>query len=230
MDFLTIPSNEKIIKEKKLINKIYCLCFWGRNTKIGHNSIEELKVDFPYNRVLTPWNYNLNNTFLGFNIDVLYKNIISNKRYEKIGVLYGKMLKCLNIDLITYLTDRNIKFYCVSHEPLEMKNIHNLGNLSPTDWRQLLTQCGFILGFGDPRVGPTILECIYYKVPFISPLSQIVNSGIEYTKNFYDTTNLIHNEVYQIVSNIEWKNDNINLFEHTEMPYLNRLKKIIYNL
>jgi len=229
MDFLTIPSNKKIIREKNIINKVFCLCFWGRTTKTG---IEELQIDLPYNQILTPWNYKFSNAFLGFNVDVLYKNIIINNKYQRFGVLYGKALKYFSIELITFLTLKNIKFYCISDEPLKINNIHNnniynLGILQPNEWRQLLCQCSFILGFGDPRVGPTILECMYYKVPFVSPLSQVYNSGIEHTKNFYDSSKLTFNEIYNILYDIKWINDDTQLFEHTQVPYLKRLQQII---
>jgi hypothetical protein len=228
MDFLTIPANSNLIIEQNIIDKVFCLCFFGRTTKTGHSSIEELKIDLPYNQVITPWNYNINNTFLGFNINVLYKDIQSNNKYENIGVLYGKHLNLLNIDLIKFLTSKNMKFYCVSKDPLELDNIYNLGNLSPNEWRQLLCQCKFLLGFGHPRVGPTILEAMYYKIPVVTQLSQISNTGIEKTKNFYNTDKLTYNEVYQVLIDIMWYDgDDTNLFEHNEIPYLDRLKNII---
>ena len=227
MDFLTIPANKKYIITHNIISKVFCLCFWGRTIKTGHQSIEELQLDLHYNQVLTPWNYKSNNTFLGFNINVLYKDIIIDTKYEPFGVLYGKNIKYFNFELIKFLTDKNIKFYCVSDGQVQLNNVYNLGHLTPNKWRQLLSQCRLILGFGDPRVGPTILECMYYKVPFISPLGQVYNSGIENTKNFYDTTNLTHNEIYNIIYDIKWNNDDTQLFEHTNVLYLKRLQQII---
>ena len=63
MDYLTIPISMQYLKND--INKIFCMCYWGRD----ENTIKDIN-NISLKNVLTPFNYNKQNTYLGYDICV----------------------------------------------------------------------------------------------------------------------------------------------------------------
>jgi len=204
MDFKTIPQTIKHLSES--LDKVFCLCYWGRNS----NSIKELgSINNKYislKNVLTPFNYSDNNTYLGFDMTVLCKQI-NKKIYKNIGLLWGKNLDCINQKLVKYLTEKGIEFYCVSNEPVSMNGVINLGIVSKDLWLQLLHDVKFILGSGNPPSGPTIYEALFYKTPLVGPSSQFPKAT--HNQNIHFINNLEYEDIFKLLDGISFKEDNI---------------------
>ena len=77
MDFLTIPANKKYIITHNIISKVFCLCFWGRTIKTGHQSIEELQLDYYDKNLIENLPSTLKKIYLEFTIDDSNINLFS---------------------------------------------------------------------------------------------------------------------------------------------------------
>ena len=110
MDYLTIPKTINLLN----LNKTYCMCFWGRDK----NSIKELGNKngemIPLKNVLTPFDYNNENTYLGYDLDKLCYQIGNEKYNREYGIIWGKDIEYINIKLVTQLCQMGIRFYSTS--------------------------------------------------------------------------------------------------------------------
>lgn len=202
MDFFTIPQMIEHLSES--LDKIYCMCYWGRNS----TKIKKLgKVNDQYislKNVLTPFNYNDYNTYLGFDWTILCKKI-NKKIFKNIGLLWGKNLTFINQKLVTYLTEKGLEFYSVSNEPVVINGVINLGILSKDKWLQLLHDVKFVLGSGYPESGPTIYEALYYETPLVGPSNQFPKET--HNQNIHFINNLEYEDIYKLLDGITFKKD-----------------------
>ena len=194
------------------ISRLYCMSFWqifdipDIPKIIGNNYIDSLGYDtnnqlLPLRQVLTPHPYSEINHNLGFNLTILPS--INKTKYRPIGLLWGKSLEYINIPLIQYLCSKGIEFYSTTNNPINIKGVIHLGYLSTELWCQLVHDVKFILGFGNPISGPTILEALYYKTPIIAPGVQF-NPYID--NNLYPIEKIIDRD---IVTNFNQKSSEI---------------------
>lgn len=194
MDCVTIPKTIEYLS--KDISKIYCMCYWGRNS----NSVKNLgSINNNYislSNVLTPFNYSKKNSYLGYDVKYLC-NSYDTKKYKNIGILWGKNIKYINLDILQYLTDAGLEFYSVTNTPINIKGVINLGILTKELWCQLLNDGKYILSFGRPKSGPTILEALFYKKILFGPKKQYPESI--HNKNIYFTDNLTYQDIYDLI-------------------------------
>jgi hypothetical protein len=206
MDYRTIPKMIELLKNN--INNIFCLCYWGRNMeKVKDLGITSNNDHIPIKNVLTPFNYFNENTHLGYNINVLCNTIYKKKYDSNYGILWGKEIKYINIDLVKFLCSKNIKFYSTTITPIEIDGVINLNILSKMEWCQLLNDCKFILGSGSPKSGPTIIEALFYKKPLIGPSSQFPKDT--HNSNIYFIDKKSYNDIYDIIQNVRFEENEI---------------------
>lgn len=224
MDFATIPITIDFID----INKTYCMCYWGRD----ENRIKQLGNKngnfILLKNVLTPFDYNNQNSYLGYNLDILCGQINNRKYNEEYGILWGKDIECINIKLVTQLCKMGMHFYSTSNTKLHIDGVINLGIIPKKEWYLLLDNCNFILGSGNPRSGPTILEALYYKTPLFCPSDQVPTS-CHGSKNIYFINNMNADEIYHKIISVEFKDDIITKSLINSNYYNSRVSKI-FNL
>jgi hypothetical protein len=148
--------------------KIFILDFFG-SPNIHNNA---LNID-PRHRILTafrsPWN-----TFLGYYLDERklqpYSSIKGNKLAQ--GVIWGKDPKHFHNkqSLITKVADKVTLIATSSEKVFQHSKIHWKGHLQVDEWFQLLSQSKFLLGLGNPLLGPSALDAIALGCMFIEPI------------------------------------------------------------
>jgi hypothetical protein len=149
--------------------KIYILDFFGYRDRREM----EGKMNVPYSNFLTAYGSPWGNTFLGYFIDTNQWPISSSptsvtKKHQ--GVIWGKNHKYLS-DRSTLLKQMADKVPLVStttqlfHHP----NIVWMGHASAERWRELLQESKFLIGLGDPLLGPSALEGIAGGCMYINP-------------------------------------------------------------
>lgn len=225
MDYITIPETINYLQES--VNNIYCMCCWGRDEegveKLGRTGTNHcVKIE----NVLTPFDYKNKNSFLGYNLDLLCEEI-DEREYNNYGVLWGKDIEHINIDLVKYLCRRNIKFYATSINPINMDGVINLGILPRNKWHQLLSDCEFVLGSGDPRSGPTIIEALYYESMLIGPKKQFPEDT--HNSNIKFTDDLDYQEIFNVISNVNFKPNSVTEKLCNAKAFSNRINEI-FNL
>ena len=199
MDYRTIPELQNILGDS--LEKIYCMCYWGRNC----NNIGELGVvnncNILLKNVLTPFDYGLGNRYLGFSMDMLCETQTTSK-YSNIGLIWGKCVDNINIDLIRFLTGLGVKLYSVCEPGLGMSGVVDLGLLARDKWKELLYSVSYILGSGTPKSGTTILEALYYNTVIIAPSCQF--DSCVYNKNIYLLDDLSYEGIYELISGVKY--------------------------
>ncbi len=204
MDFQTIPEYINMLN----LNNTYCMCYWGRNDKsikdLGNKNGNVLSLK----NVLTPFDYNKENTFLGYNLDILCSKVNIQKYNNEYGIIWGKDIEYININFIKYLTNKGIKFYSTSKTIVNIDGVINLGILPRNEWMILLDNCKFIIGSGNPPSGPTILESLYYKTPLFCPKKQIPTS-CQKSKNIHLINNIDKDKLITKINNVKFINDDI---------------------
>ena len=222
------------------LEHVYCMSYWQViETPFNYNEKIEYTIyidslgftsDFKsidFNKILIPFKYSDINTYLGFNLDSLCSIINSNK-YNNIGVIWGKTIDCINLELIRYLCKNGVEFYTVCNTNIEIDGVYNLGILINSEWHQLIHDAKFVLGSGLPKSGPTILESIYYKTPVIG-LAKQFNPHISSSSNIYKINTLSDKEIFDLISSIEFKEEDPIYKEIISDSYEKRVNKI-FNL
>ena len=224
MDYITIPKTIHFID----LNKTYCMCYWGRDEnkikQLGNKNGKFLSLK----NVLTPFDYNKQNTYLGYNLDILCGQINDKKYNKEYGILWGKDIECINVKLVTQLCKMGMHFYSTSRTKLDIDGVINLGIIPKKEWYTLLDNCNFILGSGNPASGPTILEALYYKTPLFCPSSQVPTS-CHGSKNIYFIDNMNADEIYNKIISVELKDDMVTKSLINSKDYSSRVSEI-FNL
>jgi len=114
------------------------------------------------------------NTFLGFELEQLAEMeaaVVVAKSQS--GVVWGKDVKHFDgkIDMLLSLANEDIHFVSVSTSPvLNHPNFQWVGHQTPDSWRKLLLKSKFLLGLGDPLLGPSAIDAIASGCMFINPI------------------------------------------------------------
>ena len=138
---------------------------------------------------LVPYPYPaLENLFLGFILrlpndtwvadeDAVRAILARNsERPRRFGVVWGKEARYFGFrerELIEKIARRIPMHLTVNWhaaEPLSGEGIVNHGHLSPVDWRELIGGACFVLGLGDPILGPTALETLLAGAVLLNPV------------------------------------------------------------
>eukprot|EP01038_Epipyxis_sp_PR26KG_P004775 gene4775-6697_t len=173
------------VPKKSLIgqeSKIYFLDFFGSQKLKGSG----MKV--PLHRHLTafgsPWN-----TFLGYHMpnDMVSGNDLP---FEKTyGVIWGKDPKHFEgqESILKFVAD---KFPLISTSTKQVFSHHNIkwiGHLGSQSWLKLLRNAKFLIGLGNPILGPSAIDaislgCVYINPIFSKPIREIFHSQHPYAE------------------------------------------------
>ncbi len=223
MDYITIPECSDLLQSVR--KSVFCMCYWGRPKE---SRMAKLGLQLDYRNVLTPFFVNEVNSFLGFNTDLLVApgETSGQRKFEHLGVLWGKDERFIDEVLVKYLNSKGIRLYAVTEQIINIDNVENLGILNRDDWHSLLRSAKFLLGFGRPAHGPTIIESLYYRTPIITEQKQIPAS-IRPCKNIYMTDDMKNQEIVELLREIIWKKPNeIEKSVLSLQEYLDRVRSI----
>ena len=130
--------------------------------------------------------------------------------------LYTTLRNIKNIEFPKYLKkEKKDKYYDTYDQINNFNNINNLQQTNITNFRELLNHVKFVIGFGVPGSGPTIVECLHTKTLLLCPSIQ-VPVDLQNNTNIILTDNMSLSEMTNIIINII--NGNIN-FDNTDIPY-----------
>ena len=142
------------------------------------------------------------NTFLGINIDIICPKISINK-YSNIGLIWGKNIENININIVNFLCKKGIKLYSTCNPNLNIDGVIDLNIISNKEWHQLLYDVKFVLGSGSPINGTTIIEALYYKCILLGPKEQFPRPT--YNNNIYFIDDLANNDILNIIQDSNFK-------------------------
>lgn len=175
-------------------HKLYLLDFFGSASYRGTLHLPSIKT-----RVLTafgsPWN-----TFLGFYLSNNVNNHIDNvvTKLDQ-GIIWGKdfrhyknKLKILETAAMKSKLVSTASLQSLSQdsshalEPYQkIKNIVWSGHQNAQGWKDLLLQSKFLLGVGDPLLGPSAIDaislgCVYINPRYDKPVRDVFTSQHPY--------------------------------------------------
>jgi hypothetical protein len=143
-------------------DKIYLLDFFGTEKLRGSG------LNIPLSRILTafgsPWN-----PFLGF-----YMNVTTASKVAKHqrGIIWGKDPKHFE-GKEKALRKAASKCELVSTSTAQVfhaENIRWVGHKSKSEWHMLLASSKFLIGLGDPLLGPSAIDAISNGCVYINPI------------------------------------------------------------
>lgn len=56
--------------------------------------------------------------------------------------------------------------------------------MQPTEWEALVAESAYMIGFGDPILGPSVMHCLAVGTPYLDPVypsPKTVPSGMAFT-------------------------------------------------
>jgi hypothetical protein len=125
-------------------------------------------LKIPQSRVLSaygsPWS-----TFLGYYIaESGQSNITKKKR----GVIWGKDPKHFKDrkELLARISSRVPLVSTAREKVYDIPGIQWMGHQTRNSWIQLLRESSFLLGLGDPLLGPSAVEAVVSGTMFINPI------------------------------------------------------------
>ena len=164
-----------VIKDHQ--HKVYLLDFFGSSSYRGSLQLTSMKT-----KVLTAFDSPFN-TFLGYYIPNTTISSNSNIHKQNQGILWGKDLKHFNNKLTiieaaarksklltTVTVTTNREYHNIM---LNLKQIPNLiwsGHQTTDSWLHLLSQSKFLLGLGNPLLGPSAIDAISHGCVYINPI------------------------------------------------------------
>jgi Glycosyltransferase family 18 len=153
-------------------HKTYVLDFFGSRVLRGTG------FRIPPSRFLTAYDTNSYNTFLGYYMDdraFTAGNTSSSKKLQ--GIIWGKDTKHFEgkFDVLRSMASKVHLLSTATRKVFEHHNIHWLGHQSKKKWYTLLRESRFLLGLGEPLLGPSALDavaagCMYLNPIYLNPL------------------------------------------------------------
>ena len=160
-----------------LDDRIYILDFFGSERLRGSG------LTIPPSRVLTAFGSKWN-TFLGYYMDeheLQYRNAASINKKQQQGVIWGKDTKHYTSEKVQQLKQlldsggamSSIKLISTStSQILVHPSVKWVGHVAPSEWKKLLMESKFLIGLGDPLLGPSAIDAITYGCMYINPTYQ----------------------------------------------------------
>ena len=165
--FLTIFFLSGWVPKKHLRgmdNKMFILDFFGSKKLRGSG------LNVPPSRFLTAYNTSYQNSFLGYFKEDDVLDIKSVRKQQ--GILWGKDGNHFDgkMKLIESLAHGVALLSTASTKVLDNQNITWLGHQNAEQWNVLLTQSRFLLGLGDPLLGPSAIDAVAAGCMYINPI------------------------------------------------------------
>lgn len=154
--------------------KIFVMDFFGSKS-VRNSGIPGLQMK----RILTAYGSQWNNTYLGYFIDRAQHSVLSSKALHKKqqGVVWGKDAKHLSgseklLEALASDTELDVTLYSTASSAVLKMPILSTGHLDPTKWHELLAESKFLIGMGNPILGPSAIDAISMGCLFIDPIYQ----------------------------------------------------------
>lgn len=152
-----------------LNDRIFILDFFGSQKMRGTG------LDVPSSRILTafgsPWN-----PMLGFYVNTTQLNTEGGgtTTKENRGIIWGKDPKHFDgkESTIRRAASKCQLVATSTGQVFRDQNIKWVGHQSKNEWHQLLATSKFLLGLGDPLLGPSAIEAITFGCVYINPIYQ----------------------------------------------------------
>lgn len=150
-------------------HKVYVLDFFGAKTLRN----DGLKI--PPSRILTAYGSQWN-TFLGYYMDSSSALPSAAERAkgakDAFGVIWGKDAKHFagREKMLQAIADDTKMVATATARAFSNRNVDWRGHQSPAEWRALLHRSKFLLGLGNPLLGPSALDAIAAGSMYINPV------------------------------------------------------------
>lgn len=163
--------------------KIFLLDFFGASGPRGGT------FDIPPRRILTAFPTFPGNTYLGY---FLTRPTTTSKK-EAYGVIWGKDPNHYKgkAPILRSLLKVAPLHSTLSRPPPELRGLSNLtfhGHLDKEKWSQLLEKASFLLGLGNPLLGPSAVDavahgCVYIDPAYPEPVNTVYDSQHPYLRD-----------------------------------------------
>ena len=170
---------KKVIKDH--LGKLFILDFFG--TKSLKNSLH-----IPLSRVLTPFGTPWN-SFLGYYLSNPVS--IDSKTKMNQGVIWGKDPKHYKgqKDVLIKIASKVNLMSTAQTRVYDIPGITWLGHQTPESWNELLRRSKFLLGLGDPLLGPSAVDaiaagCMFINPVYDKPVRDIYNSQHDFASEY----------------------------------------------
>lgn len=175
VDIHRIKKAKKLLLNEKFINKIYSVDYWGcdqRTFNERRDTYQNGNFKLQLHQFLTPFDYKNDNQFLGF---IIKQQPHNNFIKENYGMYWGKFSHYINKELMHLISSEKINMVAnLTHTTFKLaKHITNMGLVDRATYHNTLCRSLFLLGSGDPKAGPSILEALLYNCFVIAPEKQI---------------------------------------------------------
>mmetsp|Transcript_14992 Transcript_14992/g.32218 ORF Transcript_14992/g.32218 Transcript_14992/m.32218 type:complete len:333 (-) Transcript_14992:211-1209(-) len=179
LDLTTVTDFYPLSQWETMRCRVRILDFFGTNlnsSKIGGLKLAQFWTPYPTS----------NNTFLGFTVSKPH----NLPRKEKQGLLWGKEPRYFtrHSRLIQELLKLSPLHAVAETFEMPINNTNGSlvthGLLSPDSWMRLVAKSSYLIGFGDPLVGPSALDAISVGTVYLDctyTTLRKLESGAEYT-------------------------------------------------
>jgi len=216
-------------------DKIYILDFFGSEKLRGSG------LNVPPSRVLTAFGSKWN-TFLGYYIEDSDLNSIPSTKKKQQGVIWGKDVKHYTpdkVDQLQRLADSGITLISTSTSAiLHHSNIKWAGHMTPSEWLQILAESKFLIGLGDPLLGPSAIDAVTVGCMYIDPVYDTPKKDVYLSQHPYAEQSIgkpfvcsyktnSYDELLECVNKaLHTDLDRKIPTEFTKQSYMNRVEKI----
>ena len=99
---------------------------------------------------------------------IIFNNITKKNQ----GVIWGKDVKHFEgkVDMLKKLADSTKLVSTATMPAFSHQNVVWHGHKSRIEWMKLLSESKFLLGLGDPLLGPSAIDCIAVGCVYINPI------------------------------------------------------------
>ena len=186
-------------------SKVYVLDFFGSKMLRGSG------LNVPPSRFLTAYRTNNYNTFLGYymeqnketknsvksldtnSVTISEKDKMKNK--NKQGIIWGKDPKHFESknEMLIAVAKKVQLISTANHQVFHDQNIVWKGHQTASQWLDLLENSKFLLGLGDPLLGPSAIDAVSRGCMYINPIYEKpvrVNEQIFLSQHPYAVQNI----------------------------------------
>eukprot|EP01062_Namystynia_karyoxenos_P046340 TRINITY_DN34681_c0_g1_i3.p1 TRINITY_DN34681_c0_g1~~TRINITY_DN34681_c0_g1_i3.p1 ORF type:complete len:471 (+),score=102.29 TRINITY_DN34681_c0_g1_i3:105-1517(+) len=174
------PARVPVLSGRLQLCRLFAVHFWGRARVTGNFAGQRTSP----RQFLSPYRDACDvNTFIGFHVRPPQPSLPPER--GRVGLVWGKRGKYLSPHkrLLQALVDDGWEVHVTCHrQGMLIENghrireycdlpegVHNHRNWPPRQWRQLLGNAAFLLGVGDPVLGPSALEALAHGTTVLLP-------------------------------------------------------------
>jgi hypothetical protein len=175
VDLYTLEKTKTYLINEKFVDKIYSIDYWGCDNQTieeRKNAYQNGNYKLKLDQFLTPFDYNNQNQFLGF---IIKQQVNKGLEKDNYGMYWGKFPHYINKDLMNLINSKSRRMKAnLAYTNFKLaKYVQNHGLVDRTVYHNMLSKSLFLLGSGDPKAGPSILEALLYSCFVLAPAKQI---------------------------------------------------------